>query len=166
MRTRIHRQARTNIIRLTPSRSCKINSMPYNLRRTKAPKLNGLSLRVATALMENRFSRPLLMPGLLKNAGMQEFRKLTPNVPPTMFPLVEPTATTYQEADRVPVANAVAADVSPSASADFQHCSVVDSARAYQQQSTSPENFARPRTSDHFHFVKEKESKSPLSTAY
>ena len=117
--------------------------MAYNLKRAKAPKLKGLSLRVFTALMENRLSRPLLMPGLLKNAGITEFRKLTPNVPPTMFPLVEPTGTTGQEADGVPVANAVAADVAPSPSADFQHCSVVNYARAYQQKTTTPQDVAQ-----------------------
>ncbi len=60
--------------------------MTYQLKRVRAPKLKGLALRAFTGLMESRLGGPLLLPGLLKNSGMTEFRELQPTAVPTMYP--------------------------------------------------------------------------------
>jgi Asp-tRNA(Asn)/Glu-tRNA(Gln) amidotransferase A subunit family amidase len=111
--------------------------MTYELRRVKAPRLNGLALRVFTALMENRLSRPLLLPGLLKNSGMTEFRKLRPTAVPTMYPLITDTEIKQSAVDGITLINQVS-DVPQPVTQGFRHASVVDYARSYRSGVTSP----------------------------
>lgn len=64
--------------------------MSYDLKPVETPKLKGLALRVVTTLMESALFRPLLLPGLLKKAGVTAFRKKVVEAPPVTHPMVAP----------------------------------------------------------------------------
>lgn len=116
--------------------------MTYDLQRVKAPKLKGVALRAFTALMENRLSRPLLLPSLLKNSGMTKFRKLRPTAVPTMYPLASDPDAGSAAVDRMALANQVCDAMQPDA-ARFRHPSVVDYAKAYRDGATTPDAVAQ-----------------------
>lgn len=58
----------------------------YDLKSVKLPYLTGLPLRLFVALLESPL-RGLLVPSLLKNAGLTWLRKQSFDEPPTLFPL-------------------------------------------------------------------------------
>jgi Asp-tRNA(Asn)/Glu-tRNA(Gln) amidotransferase A subunit family amidase len=113
--------------------------MAYDLKPTKAPKLRGLGLRMVTALMENAVFRPLLLPGLLKNAGVLAFRKHLSQAAPTNYPLVKPQEAQVRATTQHEAAEAVAATKHESTSSQFRFSSITDYARAYRNQGVSPE---------------------------
>jgi Asp-tRNA(Asn)/Glu-tRNA(Gln) amidotransferase A subunit family amidase len=113
--------------------------MPYDLKHVRAPKLRGFGLRIVTALMENAFFRPFLLPGLLKNTGVAAFRKSVSQAAPTNFPLVKPPEPQGQSSTQLEVAEAVAAAENGSESSQFRFSSITDYARAYRDRSVSPE---------------------------
>ena len=118
--------------------------MAYDLKSVKVPKLRGLGLRLFTAMVESAWFRPLVMPSLLKNAGVIAFRQRTPQAAPTTYPLVEArearvSAPQHEGAD---AAEAVALKNSGAAPAQFRFSSITDYARAYRDQGVSPEDTA------------------------
>jgi len=115
--------------------------MTYDLKRVKAPKLKGLPLKAFTALMEGRLTRPLLLPGLLKNSGMNEFRRLQPSAVPTMYPLINGRSDA-PEKDAVAVAHQLADRAGREDSAQHIQPSIADYAAAYTRQSVSPVDVA------------------------
>ncbi|MEQ9367262.1 MAG: amidase, partial [Leptospirales bacterium] len=64
--------------------------MSYDLKSMKAPRLTGAGLRIFAALLERGPTRALIMPKLLKDAGIQGFRQDNPTQAPTLLPLVAP----------------------------------------------------------------------------
>ena len=67
----------------------------YDLESLKLPKLSGLSLRLFAAVLDRKITRSLLLPSLLSQGGISEFRTLEAGEEPTMFPLAvaeEPAA--------------------------------------------------------------------------
>ncbi len=116
--------------------------MTYDLQRVKAPKLKGVALRAFTALMENRLSRPLLLPGLLKNSGMTEFRKHRPTAVPTMYPHASESVAATDVVDGMALADQIGGVAQPDA-VGFRHPSVVDYAKAYRDGVTTPDAVAQ-----------------------
>ena len=68
--------------------------MAYDLKPVKVPKLRGLGLRLFTAMVESPIFRPMVLPSLLRNAGVIAFRKRSPQAAPTTYPLVKARETT------------------------------------------------------------------------
>jgi Asp-tRNA(Asn)/Glu-tRNA(Gln) amidotransferase A subunit family amidase len=102
-------------------------------------------LRVVTGAMENRFVRPLLMPGLLSATGVKAFRALAPEAAPTTHPLMASRRSPVAEPEPEGV-DAAAAVSRAAGSADgpgFQFASIRDYAKAYRNGETSPEDVAQ-----------------------
>jgi len=59
----------------------------YDLKSMKLPRLTGKMLSMFAWAVENNLLKPAIMPGMLKTAGVEEFRSLTPKYPPTPFPI-------------------------------------------------------------------------------
>lgn len=64
--------------------------MAYDLKSVKAPRLAGAVLRIFAWLLEHAPTRALIMPKLLKDAGLNEFRADCPETAPTNLPFVLP----------------------------------------------------------------------------
>lgn len=64
--------------------------MSYDLKSMKAPRLTGAGLRIFAALLERGPTRALIMPKLLKDAGIEGFRSDNATQAPTLLPLVAP----------------------------------------------------------------------------
>ena len=62
----------------------------YDLKSVKAPRLAGLGLRLFASLLETGWTRALLLPKLLKDAGFTGFRADEPTSAPTLLPLLPP----------------------------------------------------------------------------
>jgi Asp-tRNA(Asn)/Glu-tRNA(Gln) amidotransferase A subunit family amidase len=59
----------------------------YDLRSLDLPKLSGTLLRAFAGALANPATRPALMPNLLKQGGVNRFRALRLQEPPTFYPL-------------------------------------------------------------------------------
>jgi len=117
--------------------------MTYQLKRVKAPKLKGIALRAFAALMESRLSRPLLLPSLLKNSGMTEFRKLRPTAVPTMYPVGAASNGMQTPVNGTELAHQLGERERPTTAERFRHPSIIDYAKAYRDQTTSPSAVAQ-----------------------
>ena len=62
----------------------------YDLESVRLPVLTGLPLRIVASLVESRLTSPLLLPGLLRDAGIPKLAGLGLTEPPTFLPLREP----------------------------------------------------------------------------
>ncbi len=58
----------------------------YDLKSLKLPKLKGLALRLFAAALDRSFTRGLLLPGLLRQGGVDKLRALRLSEDPTLFP--------------------------------------------------------------------------------
>lgn len=63
------------------------SSTVYDLQTPKLPHLSGTVLDLFVRLIENRFTRGLLIDSMLKQAGIMSLRALEPDDPPTFLPL-------------------------------------------------------------------------------
>jgi hypothetical protein len=59
----------------------------YDLKSVKLPRLTGGGLSLMAGALEIGFLRGLLMPSMLKSGGITDFRALSPEESPTVFPL-------------------------------------------------------------------------------
>ncbi|MCX6004132.1 MAG: amidase [Chloroflexi bacterium] len=59
----------------------------YDLKSVKLPRLAGKQLSMVANALENNVLRAAIMPGILKTGGIEEFRSLTPEEPPTVMPI-------------------------------------------------------------------------------
>ncbi|MCX6880739.1 MAG: amidase [Verrucomicrobia bacterium] len=119
--------------------------MAYDLKHVRVPRLRGVGLRLITAMMESKFFRPLLLPSLLRDTGVKEFRQGTPQAAPTTYPLVasrEPLVPAPEQ-EGAAVVEAVVRDAAKTAPSGFCFASITDYARAYRDQSASPEQVGR-----------------------
>ncbi|HKZ69221.1 MAG TPA: amidase [Anaerolineales bacterium] len=113
--------------------------MTYELKSVNLPRLTGAGLKIFTALVENPATAALLMGNLMETGGINKFRKLKVNEPPTVYPLVQSdsrgTATPLD-------LEAIAQTDSPTRSAGFRFATVNDYATAYRLGSATPEGVA------------------------
>jgi Asp-tRNA(Asn)/Glu-tRNA(Gln) amidotransferase A subunit family amidase len=59
----------------------------YDLKSVKLPRLTGGGLSFMAGALESGFMRGLLMPSMLKSGGITDFRALSPEESPTVFPI-------------------------------------------------------------------------------
>ena len=59
----------------------------YDLKSVKLPRLVGGTLSMMAGALESGILRVLLLPSMLKSAGIEAFRTLAPEEPPTVFPI-------------------------------------------------------------------------------
>jgi len=59
----------------------------YDLKSVKLPRLTGGGLSLMASALENGLLRALIMPSMLKSGGITDFRNLSPEEPPTVFPI-------------------------------------------------------------------------------
>lgn len=109
--------------------------MPYDLKSAKAPRLTGAGLSAAVSLFENRASRVLLAPGLLRDTGVAAFRSVVLAEPPSVAPQLPRPGS-------IPAGAAAATDLAALAQAratpGFRFETVGDFARAYREGRTTP----------------------------
>ena len=120
--------------------------MTYDLKPVRAPKLRGLGLRLVTALLESRMFCRFLLPNLLRSTGIAGFRKRRSQAAPTNFPLVGHAESSVGETPQhegADAGEAVAATEPESRVSQFRFASITDYARAYRDQSISPEEVGR-----------------------
>jgi len=59
----------------------------YDLKSVKLPRLTGGGLSLMAGALEVGFLRGILMPSMLKSGGITDFRALSPEESPTVFPI-------------------------------------------------------------------------------
>jgi Asp-tRNA(Asn)/Glu-tRNA(Gln) amidotransferase A subunit family amidase len=59
----------------------------YDLKSVKLPRLTGAQLSIAANAVDNSVLKAVLMPSMMKTGGIDAFRLLTPEEPPTVFPV-------------------------------------------------------------------------------
>ena len=59
----------------------------YDLKSVKLPRLTGGGLSLMASALENGLLRALIMPSMLKSGGITDFRALSPDESPTVFPI-------------------------------------------------------------------------------
>lgn len=109
----------------------------YELESLDLPRLQGRSLQLMAAALENGATAPLLLGRLLRDGGLDYLRGLQLAEPPTFYPLAEDGAETAAPLDW----EALQHDARD-ASADVPLSSVADYARAYRDGRTTPEAIA------------------------
>jgi Asp-tRNA(Asn)/Glu-tRNA(Gln) amidotransferase A subunit family amidase len=101
----------------------------YELQSLKLPRLNGLALKLFTAVVENRLTRGLLIDSLLENGGIPKLRRTHLDEVPTFYPLAAPPTTgAFPETDFEP----------GSQPQGFPYPTAHDYATAYRQGTLTP----------------------------
>ena len=119
-----------------PPKSAEI---PYDLQSVRLPRLTGIPLHALAWAMETRF-RGLLIPALLRKAGIHAFRKRRIDDSPTMHPVAASGASARTQGG-LKVEDWPGAAASPGRG--FRFFSVHDFAKAYRERKTTPEEVAR-----------------------
>lgn len=121
--------------------------MSYQRIPVKAPKLKGTALRLFTILVENRFSRAVLLPSLLRSTGITAFRKHRPEGVAGNLPLVRGGhAKDDAQVRGVEVVDELLAGGDGgdrAAPSSFRFFTIADYARAYRSGELSPEEAGR-----------------------
>jgi Asp-tRNA(Asn)/Glu-tRNA(Gln) amidotransferase A subunit family amidase len=109
--------------------------MPYDLTSVKVPRLAGAGLKLFASLMEGAAGK-LLLPKLLRDAGIEAFRQREPEAAPTLLPVVPPDeiVATYSVTGSE-LARALALS---GTGRGFQHAGVKDFHEAYRNKTTTP----------------------------
>ena len=110
----------------------------YDLESVRLPRLSGLPLRLLVHLVESPL-RGLLLPSLLKNAGITGFREQAIDEPPTLFPL-HPSPTPAAADERLAVA---AWPPPPDSDPASPFATIHDYAQAYRDGTSTPEQVAQ-----------------------
>ena len=63
------------------------SKVSYDLKSVKMARLTGKTLSILAWAMESNLLKPAIMPGMLKSMGIDEFRSLDPEEPPTALPI-------------------------------------------------------------------------------
>ncbi|RLC99597.1 MAG: amidase [Chloroflexi bacterium] len=111
----------------------------YDLKSVKLPYLAGLPLRLFVALLESPL-RGLLIPSLLKSAGISRLREQRIDEPPVMYPL-RITGEPVSQAGGVPQAEWPGPRDLPGPG--FHFATAHDYARAYREGTATPDKVAR-----------------------
>jgi Asp-tRNA(Asn)/Glu-tRNA(Gln) amidotransferase A subunit family amidase len=108
--------------------------MAYDLQTARAPRVAGFMLRVAAALLDNRFMKLFLAPRILRDSGIAAFRRavlleapaVAPRLPHPGTPVAGPAAASLESLTGGPRAPG------------FRFETVADFARAYREGRTTP----------------------------
>ncbi len=115
--------------------------MTYDLAPIAAPRLAGTSLRLVTALLECGLTRWALLPTLLKNAGLVQFRQRLLDEVPTVRPDLPRVGDLDERAAiDTPDLDALTGDVQ---TPGFAFETVMDFARAYRDGDADPVQVAQ-----------------------
>ena len=112
-------------------------NVEYDLKSVKLPRLAGRALRAVTELVENPIGRGLLIGQLLRDAGIEGFRRLRIEEAPTPLPTAPVAGATDGP---LPDLDALAA--AQQAGDGFAFATVADYAAAYRTGQTTPEAVA------------------------
>jgi Asp-tRNA(Asn)/Glu-tRNA(Gln) amidotransferase A subunit family amidase len=113
-------------------------STSYNLKSLTLPKMSGRSLRLFAAALDAPATRRLLLPGLLKQGGVEYLRTLRLAEDPTLYPF----GPSYERALRPLSPQEVDAAFADNAAHGAPAPTIRDYASAYRQGSTTPEAVA------------------------
>jgi Asp-tRNA(Asn)/Glu-tRNA(Gln) amidotransferase A subunit family amidase len=112
----------------------------YDLKSVKLPRLAGGQLSMIASALESGVLRSLIMPSMLKSGGIEDFRALAPEEPPTVFPIgfVDKKAAPEDGPDLKALNK-----IEGSAAAAMPFRTVRDYARAYKEGKANPEDVAK-----------------------
>jgi Asp-tRNA(Asn)/Glu-tRNA(Gln) amidotransferase A subunit family amidase len=112
----------------------------YDLKSVKLPRLAGGQLSMIAGALESGVLRSLIMPSMLKSGGIEDFRALAPEEPPTVFPIgfVDKKAAPEEGPDLKALNK-----IEGSAAAAMPFRTVRDYARAYKEGKANPEDVAK-----------------------
>jgi Asp-tRNA(Asn)/Glu-tRNA(Gln) amidotransferase A subunit family amidase len=116
--------------------------MSYDLKAVKAPRLAGVGLRIFAGLLERALPRALILPKLLKDAGIAEFRADNPPEAPTLLPLVIPEDRILAEHPLPVERQAALVHELPRAAGAVPFATVRDYHEAYRKLSVTPTRVA------------------------
>jgi len=112
----------------------------YDLSSVKLPRLAGGQLSMIAGALESSILRALIMPSMLKSGGIEDFRALAPEEPPTVFPIA--FANKKAEPEDGPDLKALNKIEGNGAAA--MHCRTTrDYSRAYHDGKATPEDVAK-----------------------
>ncbi|MFA5401098.1 MAG: amidase [Dehalococcoidia bacterium] len=111
----------------------------YDLKSVKLPRLTGGGLSLMAGALEIGFLRGLLMPSMLKSGGITDFRALSPEESPTVFPIF--FADKKAAAEEGPDLKALNKIEGSAAATPFR--TARDYARAYKEGKANPEDVAK-----------------------
>ena len=114
--------------------------MAYELKSVKAPRLAGLGLRIFANLIEWGFPGKLIIPQLLRDAGVTAFRRRSASEVPTLKPLVEVPTRATGVASKADLKRVGALKSKPTG---FRFPTAADYVSAYKKGRTNPEDVAR-----------------------
>ncbi len=116
--------------------------MSYDLGSIKAPRLAGRALQLFTIALERAPSKWLLLRKLIKDSGIEKFRRRALREAPSVQPpLPVRSSLGEQGSGELPALDVLAAHERPEGGG-FRFPSVADYARAYREGSTTPEKVA------------------------
>ena len=118
----------------------------YDLKSVQLPRLAGRSLVLLTSLVENPLGGSLLLPGLLRNAGVPLLGRLKLDEAPTpqpFHPLPEDGLPGAPVGDTLPELLEALAQASETAQPGFAFTSSQDYARVYRSGEITPEDVAQ-----------------------
>jgi len=112
----------------------------YDLKSVKLPRLAGKQLSMVANALENNLLRSAIMPNMLKTGGIEEFRSLSPQEPPTFMPIafVDKKAG-HEEGPDLKMLN----KIEGKGGAAVPYKSARDYAQAYESGKTTPEEVAK-----------------------
>ena len=112
----------------------------YDLKSVKLPRLAGGQLSMIASALESGVLKSLIMPSMLKSGGIEDFRALAPEEPPTVFPIgfVDKKAPPEDGPDLKALNK-----IEGSAAASMPFRTVRDYARAYKEGKANPEDVAK-----------------------
>jgi Asp-tRNA(Asn)/Glu-tRNA(Gln) amidotransferase A subunit family amidase len=112
----------------------------YDLTSVKLPRLTGRQLSLVANALESNFFKAALLPSMLKTGGIEEFRSLTPEEPPTVFPIayVDKRAEPSDGPDLKALNK-----IEQNGRSEVPYKTVHEYARAYREGKANPEDVAR-----------------------
>ena len=113
--------------------------MPYDLQTVRAPRLAGFALRTATVLVDSGLTKSLLAPRILRDAGIEAFRRIVLEEAPSVAPRL-PHPGLPDALQPLPDLGELAARAVPAPGFRFE--TVSDFARAYREQRATPDEVA------------------------
>jgi Asp-tRNA(Asn)/Glu-tRNA(Gln) amidotransferase A subunit family amidase len=112
----------------------------YDLKSVKLPRLTGGKLTMIADALESGMLRAMIMPSMLKSGGITDFRALSPEESPTVFPIFfTDKKSAPEEGPDLKALN----KVEGSAAAAMPFRTARDYARAYKEGKANPEDIAK-----------------------
>jgi Asp-tRNA(Asn)/Glu-tRNA(Gln) amidotransferase A subunit family amidase len=112
----------------------------YDLKSVKLPRLTGGKLTMIADALESGMLRAMIMPSMLKSGGITDFRALSPEESPTVFPIFfTDKKSAPEEGPDLKALN----KVEGSAAAAMPFRTARDYSRAYKEGKANPEDIAK-----------------------